>query len=503
MTRNLLQLKIAAAVVIFAAGNVYGVAGSVAGYRDRLAFVEKSGVETVFSEVAVKANRPMPWEVFVSHRYRLFKDGGDVKDGDLGKKPHAAVWLAILDEDYRKNGKLIFVRGGKVPGVKEDGWISLNDFEHEIMPRVVFSRTAFEDEKTAAAVRELVERATALHELSWDDLLVIPPSRGRAWGPAAHNPEALRYAAKLTEAYKKRDAAALRIAAEEFARFLVTQRNYPPRSKIKLELFAERWGILKIAFGLYLLSSLIFFVWGAFRKRFLATAGFGIGAAGFVSATIGLVIRAVVAGYLPTTGMYEYLIVLSWAAALFFIVFYVATRHAALGLIVMPVSFLAMVLASLFPSEIEGQLIPALQSWWLTIHVSLAALGEGAFAVAFAAAVFRLLRSDRPNNILPSKDTLAVLEYRAIAVGFPLFTIGGLVAGAIWAQKAWSAWWSWDPKETASLVVFLVAAAYLHARRLAGWQGAKSAILAILIFVSAVLTLFANLIFGGLHAYGI
>ena len=83
----------------------------------------------------------------------------------------------------------------------------------------------------------------------------------------------------------------------------------------------------------------------------------------------------------------------------------------------------------------------------------------------------------------------------------PLFTIGALVAGAIWAQKSWSVWWNWDPKETSSLVVFLIAAAYLHARHVAGWRGRRSAILAALIFVAAVFTLFANLIFGGLHSY--
>jgi cytochrome c-type biogenesis protein CcsB len=160
-------------------------------------------------------------------------------------------------------------------------------------------------------------------------------------------------------------------------------------------------------------------------------------------------------------------------------------------------------LASLFPSDIEGQLIPALQSWWLTIHVTLACLAEGAFAVGFAAGLLYLVRGEKPHKFLPPKERLDVLEYRAIAIGYPLFIIGALVAGAIWAQKAWSVWWSWDPKETASLAVFLVATAYLHARRLRGWGGTKSAVLAMLIFVIAVLTLFANLIFGGLHAYGI
>jgi cytochrome c-type biogenesis protein CcsB len=292
-------------------------------------------------------------------------------------------------------------------------------------------------------------------------------------------------------------------AAARLARELTAQPGYPAAAKLKLEVYLEKFGVLKIGFFLYILSSLLFFIWAALGRKKLATVGVWAAFAGFLFVTAGLVGRSIVAGYLPTTGMYEYLALFSWASVLFFLLFYLKTRQAFLGVIVMPVAFLLIVLSSLFPSKIEGQLIPALQSWWLTIHVTLACLGEGAFAVGFAAAVLYLFRGDKPSKFLPSKEALDILEYRAIAIGFPLFTIGALVAGAIWAQKAWSVWWSWDPKETASLVVFLIGAAYLHARHVAGWRGTRSAILAALIFVAAVLTLFANLIFGGLHSYGI
>jgi cytochrome c-type biogenesis protein CcsB len=319
-------------------------------------------------------------------------------------------------------------------------------------------------------------------------------------GPA--NP-GWEHAEALNRAYEGGDAAAMHEAAARLARELAAQPGYPPASKLKLEVYLERFGVLKIGFFLYILSSLLFFVWAALGRKWLANAGAWAAFAGFIFVTAGLVGRSIVAGYLPTTGMYEYLALFSWAAVLVFLLFYLKTRQAFLGTIVMPVAFLLIVLASLFPSKIEGQLIPALQSWWLTIHVTLACLGEGAFAVGFAAAVLYLFRGDKPSKYLPSKEALDVLEYRAIAVGFPLFTIGALVAGAIWAQKAWSVWWSWDPKETASLVVFLIAVAYLHARHVAGWRGRRAAILAALIFVASVLTLFANLIFGGLHSYGV
>jgi len=501
-------MKAAKSVIAYPTLVVLFIAGAAAGagrpdFASRRALVTQADLGRAFSEVAVKANRPMPWPIFTAHRYQMFKGNGKIAGGDLGKDPDAAIWLAILDTEFRTQGRLIFVTGGKVPGVSENGWISLKDFENEIMPKVMFSKEAFANEETAEAVRDLVARATALHALSWEGLLVVPGDAAAGWRPAWPEGPFAADINRLAEAYKKKDAAAMNSAATALARALISQTNYPSRTKLRLEVYLEKFRILKIAFGLYLLSSLLLFVWAATGTRAIATAGIAAAATGFIFLTAGIVVRTVIAGYLPTTGMFEYLLTLSWAAVLFFLIFYAATRQPFLGVIVMPVAFLAIVVASLFPKDIEGQLIPALQSWWLTVHVSLAALGEGAFAVGFAAAAFRLFRSDRPAKFIPSRERLAALEYRPIALGFPLFTIGSLVAGAIWAQKAWSVWWSWDPKETASLVVFLVAAAYLHARRLRGWQGTRSAALAILVFVTAVLTLFSNLLFGGLHSYGV
>jgi cytochrome c-type biogenesis protein CcsB len=188
-----------------------------------------------------------------------------------------------------------------------------------------------------------------------------------------------------------------------------------------------------------------------------------------------------------------------------FIVFYAVWRLPLLGALANPVALLLMVTASLFPSEIEAQLIPALQSFWLEIHVTLAALGEGAFAVAaVCSAMYLALRKAKPNpeGNLPNVELLDKIAYRAMAVGYPLFTIGALVAGAIWAEIAWGAWWSWDPKETGAFVVWVLASLYLHARLSRGWKGVRTAILAILVFIFAILTLLANQILGGLHSYG-
>lgn len=491
------------AAIFLAAAAVAPVARGEPDFGARLALIEEARLGEVFAPVAVKAERPMPWPAFVNLRYRELKGGGKVSEGELAGGRDAAVWLAVLDDDYRARGRLIFVEGGKLPGVAADRWISLREFEEEVMPALMRVPGALDDEKVKKEANELVARATALHELSWRGLRLVPGPAEEGWKTLDPDRPGWEYVQALNLAYERGDPEAMNEAASRLARELTAQPGYPSAATLKLEVYLEKLGVLKVGFFLYILSSLLFFVWAALGRKWLADAGAWVGFAGFVFVTAGLTGRSIVAGYLPTTGMYEYLALFSWASVLVFLLFYLKTRQAFLGTVVMPVAFLLIVLASLFPSKIEGQLIPALQSWWLTIHVTLACLGEGAFAVGFAAAVLYLFRGDKASRYLPSRETLDILEYRAVAVGFPLFTIGALVAGAIWAQKAWSVWWSWDPKETASLVVFLVAAAYLHARHVAGWRGRRSAILAALIFVASVLTLFANLIFGGLHSYGV
>ncbi|UCH78757.1 MAG: c-type cytochrome biogenesis protein CcsB [Candidatus Coatesbacteria bacterium] len=498
-----LRVPLLFASVAALAGAVTLAAGG-ADFESRAALVEEARLSEAFAAVAVKAERPMPWPTFVDLRYREFKGDGDVAEGDLPRDPDAAIWLAILDREYRTQAKLLFLEGGKLPPVPEDRWVSLAEIEQEIMPALRHGAAGHVEEEIEAEAGELVARARSLYELSWEGLQLVPGATAEeGWGPVAPESEAGAHVAALTEAYRQGEAEAMYEAASQLGATLAGQAGYPPAAKVKLEIYLEKFALLKIAFFGYLLSSLLFFAWAAFRRKTLASAAVIVAAVAFLFMTAGLTIRSIVAGYLPTTGMYEYLVLFSWAAVLVFLVFYLKTRQAFLGTIVMPVAFLLIVLSSLFPSKIEGQLIPALQSWWLTIHVTLACLGEGAFAVGFAAAVLYLFRGDKPGRILPPKDTLDLIEYRAVAIGYPLFTIGALVAGAIWAQKAWSVWWSWDPKETASLVVFLVATAYLHARRLRGWRGRRSAILAILIFLLAVATLFSNMIFGGLHSYGV
>lgn len=474
-----------------------------ADFPRRLKLLQEAGLGDVFERVAVKTDRPMPWRTFVRNRYQLFKGRGDVGEGDLGRDADAAIWLAILDGEYRREGRLIFVEGGKVPGVSDDRWLSLAEFENDVMPAVVHTPESFAGGDVERAVKDLVSRAGALYRSSWAGLLVVPGGAAGGWRPL--EPQSLIWGRvrELEEAYGKRDAARVKRAAAALAYDLERQPGYPSRAKLSVEVFLDKLAVLKVGFALYVLSSFLFFLWAALGKRYVAGAGAWAALGGFVFVTAGLTGRSVIAGRLPIIGMYEYLILFSWAVVFYFLVFYLRTRGAFLGVVVMPVASLSAAAASLFPADVGGGLVPALRSAWVTVHVGLACLGEAAFAVAFAAALLRLFKSGAAGPRLPSPESLELIEYRAITLGYPLFAVGGLVAGAVWAQKVWAAWWSWDPKETASLVVFLVATAYLHARRVRGWQGNRAAVLAILVFVAAAFTVFANLIFGGRHSFGL
>jgi len=180
-----------------------------------------------------------------------------------------------------------------------------------------------------------------------------------------------------------------------------------------------------------------------------------------------------------------------------------------LGAFVMPIAFLTMLFAVTNDSSIQP-LVPALQSYWLHAHVITCFIGYAAFAVSAGVAVMYLLKvrqelSNVPGAVLarlPSSRVLDDLVYRAIIWGFPFLT-AGIITGAAWANYAWGTYWSWDPKETWSLIVWLVYAIYLHARITRGWHGKRAAILSIVGFVATLFCyLGVNLLLSGLHSYG-
>ena len=216
-------------------------------------------------------------------------------------------------------------------------------------------------------------------------------------------------------------------------------------------------------------------------------------------------------GRAPLTNLYESLVFFAWTIAVVYLALEAKFRIRTVGAFVTPFPFIIMAYASLNPKDIQP-LVPALQSNWLISHVVTCFVGYAAFAVSFGISILYLFKARAENlsakstslfwSYIPSSSALDEIGYKTIAIGFPLLTIG-IVTGAFWANVAWGTYWSWDPKETWSLIVWLIYAAYLHARITRGWRGKKAAVLSIAGFAATIFCyLGVNLILSGLHSYG-
>jgi cytochrome c-type biogenesis protein CcsB len=218
-------------------------------------------------------------------------------------------------------------------------------------------------------------------------------------------------------------------------------------------------------------------------------------------------------GRAPLTNLYESLVFFALTIAVVYLLMERKFGIKTAGAFVTPFPFLIMAYASLNPNDIQP-LVPALQSNWLISHVVTCFIGYAAFAVSFGVSFLYLFKvraergaaqSKKGNtflNYLPASDLLDEVGYKTIAIGFPLLTIG-IITGAFWANVAWGTYWSWDPKETWSLIVWLIYAAYLHARITKGWKGKKAALLSIVGFSATIFCyLGVNLVLSGLHSYG-
>lgn len=226
---------------------------------------------------------------------------------------------------------------------------------------------------------------------------------------------------------------------------------------------------------------------------------------------LGVVLRGVWAGRVPWGNMYEFSITAALGVLAVFL--FASIRHDLrwLGLFVVTPTLLWLGLAVTVLYTEAAQLVPALKSYWLVIHVSAAILSFGAFSFSAATAALALLRRRAERRAagvevggwlsrVPDAQRLDVLTNRVIAFAFPLWTFA-VVAGAIWAENAWGRYWGWDPKETWAFITWVVYAAYLHARSTAGWRD-KANWIALLGFATFIINYFGVNIFGsGLHSY--
>ena len=212
-------------------------------------------------------------------------------------------------------------------------------------------------------------------------------------------------------------------------------------------------------------------------------------------------------GHIPISNLYEVFVLFCLITALFHLYYEARYQSMVLGAFVLwviaaAVGFILWYTASREAHQIQP-LVPALQSWWMKIHVPANFIGYGTFALAAMIALAYLLKQ---KNImadrLPSLELLDDVMYKAIAVGFAFFTIA-TVLGALWAAEAWGGYWSWDPKETWALIVWLNYAAWLHMRLMKGLRGIVAAWWALVgLLVTTFAFLGVNMFLSGLHSYG-
>jgi cytochrome c-type biogenesis protein CcsB len=203
----------------------------------------------------------------------------------------------------------------------------------------------------------------------------------------------------------------------------------------------------------------------------------------------------------PLSNFYESLVFFSWCLAALTLIFLSRYAEGFLGVVGGLLASLLLAYASLGVDSRIKPLMPALKSNWLLVHVITAFLGYAAFGLAFGAAVLYLVQGSKKKGEGPTRPLLDRMIYRAAVIGFIFLTVG-ILTGAVWAETAWGRYWSWDPKETASLITWFIYAALLHARLVQGWQGRPIAWLAVAGFGAVLFTyLGVGFLLPGLHSY--
>ncbi len=246
--------------------------------------------------------------------------------------------------------------------------------------------------------------------------------------------------------------------------------------------------------------------------RRAANIGMSLTWLAFFMLLAGVVLRGVWAGRVPWGNMYEFSITAAIGILGVFLAMSIKRDVRWLGLFIVIPTLLTLGLAVTVLYTEAAQLVPALKSYWLIIHVSAAIICSGAFTLAAATAGLSLVRSRVERRAdgadvsgwaarLPTSARLQTMTHRTIAFAFPLWTFA-VVAGAIWAENAWGRYWGWDPKETWAFITWVVFAAYLHARSTAGWRGDRDSMIALLGWLAFLINYFGvNIFINSLHSY--
>lgn len=262
----------------------------------------------------------------------------------------------------------------------------------------------------------------------------------------------------------------------------------------------DNWstGFFYAALAVSLLSSLTW-VMTIFYRR-LAGIVPVMTMSGWVLLTLAIIVRAAVTGHGPFSNMFEFSLAFAWGITTLGLLLWWRNRLTIIIGLTSVLSVIILIFAASLSSRVIP-LIPALQqSVLLSVHVAAAVIAYGAFAVGFGLAVVYLIQTRSRPPSSPQMETIDRISYQSVIIGFPFLTLT-IILGAVWAEIAWGRYWGWDPKETASLVTWLLYTIYLHARIMRGWHGKKAAGLLIIGFCAVLFTFFGNYIFQGLHSY--
>jgi cytochrome c-type biogenesis protein CcsB len=369
------------------------------------------------------------------------------------------------------------------------------------------------------AVGDLDRCVVALADVE-ADLAIVPRSEGdwltplefRSAGSSTDSLQAVIARAYRTtlDAFAQRDAETFADAAQR----LVAANREAARAagvsdfRIRVDLLHARLKPFRISAALYLVSAIFYLGSISLAKPRLATSAVILLALGLASHILGLTFLGILAGRAPMSNMYESLVFAVAGMTALAVVLDRIYRNALIGFAGALLGFIFMVIAIKMPSEMNP-LRPALQSSWLTYHVTTIMLSYSAFALSFFISSAYLLKQSLGGDEsgygwvrrLPALEGLDFYNYRIIAVGFPLLTVG-IFTGAVWAATAWGRPWAFDPKETWSAITWLIYGIFLHARLMGGWKGRRSAVLSLVGFAAVIFTyLGVNYLLPGLHSY--
>jgi len=273
--------------------------------------------------------------------------------------------------------------------------------------------------------------------------------------------------------------------------------------------------------ALFVMATFTYFAGLFMRSEFTEKVASALTWSGATMGMVGLMVRwresyliSPDVGHIPVSNLYEVFILFAVITALLYLFYERRYKTRGLGGFVLLVISAAVVFQLWYTFEKQAHeiqpLVPALQSYWMKIHVPANFVGYGAFAMAAMIGVAYLLKSWRQSSndqgilatALPDLSIMDDLMYKSIALGFAFFTVA-TVLGALWAAEAWGGYWSWDPKETWALIVWLNYAAWLHMRMTKGWHGRPMAWWAVIgLFVTLFAFLGVNMFLSGLHSYG-